>query len=67
MITWRELRHKARGAQPWQRTLTDLAQLGIYRVARRAYPNVATLFGKYWTQPWSPFVRDHFRVVLRKS
>jgi SAM-dependent methyltransferase len=66
LLIWRELRHKARTSVPLPQVLNQMAQMGLYRVAPRAYPNIAPLLGKYWTQPWSPFVRDHFRVVLRK-
>jgi SAM-dependent methyltransferase len=66
LLIWREQRHKARGAVPLPKMVNQLAQIGLYKVAPAAYPHVAPLLGKYWTQPWSPFARDHFRVVLRK-
>lgn len=66
-LIWRDVRHKARSCATLGSNLTDLAQVGLYRLLPSVYPHVAKLLGKYWTQPWSPFTRDHFRVVLRKS
>lgn len=66
LLIWREQRHKARVSLPLTRIARDLAQVGLYRLAPRTYPNIAPLLGKYWTQPWSPFTTDHFRVVMRK-
>lgn len=65
-LIWREVRHKARSSASLVSKLNDLAQVGLYRLTPSAYPHVAALLGKYWTQPWSPFTKDHFRVVLRK-
>jgi SAM-dependent methyltransferase len=66
LLLWRELRHKARSRiPPWQ-LLNDSAQVALYRLTPRLYPQIAPLLGKYWTQPWSPWVRDHFRAVLRR-
>jgi hypothetical protein len=67
LLVWREQRHKARGGASALQTAKDLAQVALYRTAPRAYPKLAPLLGKYWTQPWSPFTRDHFRAVLRKT
>jgi SAM-dependent methyltransferase len=66
LLIWREQRHKARGVTPLPTMINQLAQVGLYRIAPTAYPNVAPLLRKHWTQPWSPLARDHFRVVLRK-
>jgi hypothetical protein len=67
LLLWRDLRHKARTALPLQQKLNDTAQVALYRMTPRLYPRIAPLIGKYWTQPWSPFTSDHFRVVLRKQ
>jgi SAM-dependent methyltransferase len=67
LLVWRDVRHKGRASVPLKSKLNDAAQVGLYRLAPRLYPNIAPLFGKYWTQPWSPFTHDHFRVVLRKT
>jgi SAM-dependent methyltransferase len=67
LLLWRDLRHKARTAIPMHQMLNDTAQVALYRMAPKLYPRVAPLLGKYWTQPWSPFTCDHFRVVLRKQ
>lgn len=66
LLIWRERRHKARSADRLLDTLNDTAQVALYRLNPRLYPALAPLLGKYWTQPWSPFTRDHFRAVLRK-
>ncbi len=67
LLVWKDVRHKGRASTPLASKLNDAAQVGLYRLAPRLYPNIAPLLGKYWTQPWSPFTHDHFRVVLRKS
>jgi cyclopropane fatty-acyl-phospholipid synthase-like methyltransferase len=67
LLLWRDLRHKARTALPLHQKLNDAAQVALYKMAPRLYPRLAPLLGKYWTQPWSPFTCDHFRVVLRKQ
>jgi len=66
LLIWRQLRHKARRVLPLPKVLNQLFQMGLYRTAPGLYPRIAPLLGKYWTQPWSPFAPDHFRVVLRK-
>jgi len=66
LLTWRQLRHKARTVLPLPKVANQIFQMGLYRTAPGLYPRIAPLLGKYWTQPWSPFARDHFRVVLRK-
>ena len=66
LLIWRQQRHKARGVTPLPKTINQLAHMALYRIAPTAYPNLAPLLGKYGTQPWSPFARDHFRIVLRK-
>jgi SAM-dependent methyltransferase len=66
LLIWRDVRHKARAVASLPSKLNDIAQVGLYRLAPNIYPSIAPLFGKYWTQPWSPFTKDHFRVVLRK-
>jgi SAM-dependent methyltransferase len=66
LLIWRELRHKAHGTLPLLRRINDSAQVALYRLNPKLYPKIGPLVGKYWTQPWSPFVADHFRVVLRK-
>jgi SAM-dependent methyltransferase len=66
LLIWRELRHKAHATLPLLRRINDSAQVALYRLNPKLYPKIGPLVGKYWTQPWSPFVEDHFRVVLRK-
>jgi SAM-dependent methyltransferase len=66
LLLWHDLHHKAHTTLPLRQKLNDAAQVALYRLAPRLYPRVAPLIGKYWTQPWSPFTCDHFRVVLRK-
>jgi SAM-dependent methyltransferase len=66
LLVWRELRHKARASARLFDALSDSAQVALYKITPRLYPALAPLLGKYWTQPWSPFTRDHFRAVLRK-
>jgi hypothetical protein len=67
LLLWRDLHHKAHTALPLRKKLNDAAQVGLYRLAPSLYPRLGPLIGKYWTQPWSPFTCDHFRVVLRKQ
>jgi len=67
LLVWREVRHKTRATHSFLHKLNDSAQVSLYKLAPRAYPSIAPLLGKYWTQPWSPFTRDHFRVTLRKN
>jgi SAM-dependent methyltransferase len=67
LLIWHEVRHKTRAKAPILTKLSAAANVGLYRAARRSYPQLATLLGERPTQPWSPLARDHFRVVLRKS
>jgi SAM-dependent methyltransferase len=67
LLLWRDLHHKAHAGLPLRQKINDAAQVALYRLSPTLYPRLAPLIGKYWTQPWSPFTCDHFRVVLRKQ
>jgi SAM-dependent methyltransferase len=66
LLTWSDVKHKGRASMSTMSKVRDVVQMGIYRAAPALYPRIAASLGKYWTQPWSPFTQDHFRVVLRR-
>lgn len=67
VVDFRRKRHKERSTVPMWRDLVDVAGIGLYLLTPDSYGNLTKLAGKYRPQPWSPFTRDHFRVVLRKD
>lgn len=66
VLSYRRVRHKARLADPLTKLAIEVMKVGLYRALPQHYTRIAPWFGKYWTQPWSPFTHDHMRVVLRK-
>lgn len=66
LLVWRDVRHKGRASKSTLSKVSDIVQMGIYRTSPTLHPRIANALGKYWTQPWSPFTQDHFRVVLRR-
>jgi hypothetical protein len=65
VVFCREVRHKSRREMSAANAGVDLLKVGLYRVARRAYPRLAACFGKEGNQPWHPFVKDHLQACLR--
>lgn len=65
--SWQSTRHKTRHTMRFGETAEELFKVLLYRSLANNYPRVGNALGKYWTQPWSPFARDHFRVVLRSQ
>lgn len=60
-------RHKERGQVPLKRDVLTTAKTLTYRLDPDRHVKLAKKFGKSGMQPWSPFTRDHFRVVLKRS
>lgn len=67
VLEFRGKRHKERADMPVWRDLVDIVGVALYRLAPGGYGSLTRLAGKYRPQPWSPFTRDHFRVVLRRD
>ena len=67
LLQWQPVRHKSRRELRAAAIARDLAKVGLYRLMPDGYARVASLFGKAGNQPCSPYARDHFRAVLRRT
>lgn len=67
IIDFQVKRHKERGKVPLERDLVTVGKTLAYRLNPDLHVKLARTLGKSGMQPWSPFTRDHFRAVLRKS
>jgi SAM-dependent methyltransferase len=67
ILTFQKKRHKERATIPMWRDLVDIIGIALYRLRPTAYGKfVKAVAGKTRLQPWSPFTRDHFRVILQR-
>jgi hypothetical protein len=67
VVSFQRKRHKQRSLMPLLRDTADVTGIGLYRLVPAAYGWLAKMVGKTRYQPWSPFTRDHFRVVLQRG
>jgi SAM-dependent methyltransferase len=67
VISVEHKRHKSKGGQGALRFILDTVGTVIYRISDRWYEKVAAGVGRNSIQPWSHFVRDHLRVILRRG
>lgn len=67
LTDFQQKRHKQRSTVPLKRDLVTVIKSLFYRLNPDLHIKLARKLGKSGTQPWSPFVKDHFRAVLRRD
>lgn len=67
LIDFQRKRHKDRRKVSLKRDLLAATKSLYYRLNPEQYVRLVRALAKNGTQPWSPFTRDHLRVVLKRE
>lgn len=67
LINFQRKRHKDRSKMSPKRDFLAMIKSLNYRLYSERYVRLARVLGKSSIQPWSPFTRDHLRVVLKRE